>query len=286
MRKSMLIILIVLLCSCGGSETETPVVFIIATSTSTPTPTKTAIPTKTPTASLTPTPTKTATATLTPTSTNTPTVTPDPGYTSTPTRELAYKQVNQSQTLNNLVELAKTDETIVILEGAGNDLVEVNLPNFGVLVIAEGNACEGFFSANAVGTGGTTEGELLFSTNTPYAGTTVFYSNVRDIIVGVRAECEWRMAIADLSQHSLNLVIESGDTAVGTGNAVIGYSDLDSREIIADYQGDSDFILTAWGDEQEVLFMETGSFAGSVPSQPGLYLLEVVAVGPWQITVY
>ena len=94
------------------------------------------------------------------------------------------------------------------------------------------------------------------------------------------------MAIADLSQNSLNQVMESGDTVGGSGNAVIGYKDLDSREIIVDYRGDSDFSLTAWGDVQEVVFTETGSFTGSVPTRPGLYLLEVEAVGPWQITVY
>jgi hypothetical protein len=232
-----------------------------------------------------PTRTKTPAPTAAPVNTILPAPTLEIAHTGTPMSQSEIKRVNQRQDYENLVNIAEEDESVVLVEGIGDDVVKVELPNYGVLVVAVGNACNGIYTATVSDITGTREGDTLFSSTIPYAGTTIYYSPVRDITLEIQADCSWGIALSDLSETSISQIAVKGDIVVGNGNAVIAFSGREAQYITAEYEGNSNFTLITWGDKQQLAFMESGSFSGTVLAVEGLYLLEIQAMGNWRVIV-
>jgi hypothetical protein len=217
-------------------------------------PTNTPEPTDTPTPTNTPAPTDTPGPTNTPVPTNTPTPTPEP----------------------------------IILTGDGDSVVDVDQSFGGALVHITGNAAGRHFAVTNYDSDGNSVG-LLVNTTDAYDGVRPldFMADEHTTRFEISATGPWTIEILPLATEYIEpyIVTVPGEFE-GTGDGVIfltgGTPDLAS---IVGNQSSRHFGVFGYNGGRDLLVNTTDPYEGSVMLDADTVAIEVMAVGPWSITV-
>ncbi len=278
----LVVVLSLLLLSCAG-ETPTPIIVIEEVEV-TPTPSVTPEPTDTAEPTETPPPTNTPTITPTPK----PTATPRPTRTPTPTPEPVTIDIDNVAYLALLRELCEDSEDLVCISGSGDDVIDVELPDDTIITaVVSGNRCDRYFGILAYARDGDRVGGLV-NTTSPYIGATLFMPRGnKEIELEVDASCSWEGVLVAPSPWSVSATMNVGDTVRGREPTVIRVNGEGASRITAEHTGRRNFVVWTWGeDRRDLAFNEIGDYSGTSRVPAGLFLLEVTAEGPWEITVY
>jgi hypothetical protein len=226
------------------------------------------------------TPTPTATVTATATATPEPTATPQPTATPVPT---ATPQPTATPT-----PVPPTPTPVpepVVYTGVGTDVISIEKPGglaSAAVVYVRGNAAGRHFAVKSFGADGS-QIDLLVNTTDPYEGVVLMDIADRDqsTRLQVTAEGEWYIEIRPLaSARRVNApgVVEGSGFDVFI---VIGSPDIAH---IAGNQSGRHFAVWAYGSRSHLLVNTTDPYDGRVIMANDVVLIEVKAVGGWQIT--
>jgi predicted small lipoprotein YifL len=260
----ILIVLVVLslIAGCGGkSATATPEPTNTPRPTDTPEPTSTPLPTDTPVPTDTPEPTNTPTPTLTPT--QTPTRTPKPTSTSTPTPTPVPEPL--------------------VYTGSGDAVVDLDRPNEASLIHIAGNAAGHHFAVKSYDSVGNYL-ELLVNTTEPYNGTRPldFMADEYATRLEITASGDWAVTISPLVLIS---VLDVPGTYEGEGDDVIFLNGNPDLATIEGNQAGRHFAIKGYNGGRNLLVNTTDPYEGTVILHKETLILEIIAEGPWSITV-
>jgi hypothetical protein len=225
----------------------TPTQTLVATDTPTPTP----APTDTPTITPTPPPTDTPAPTATSTSTPTPTITPTP----------------------------------IIIEGAGDAVVDVERPDDPSIIHIIGNAASRHFAVTSYGSDGQRL-DLLVNTTSPYDG-----RKPLDFLVGehttrfeVSATGPWTISILPLTAAQ---VLSVPGSIEGRGDDVVFLTgERPDLATIAGNDSSRHFAVREYGSGRPGLLVNTTDpYQGTVPLNADTLILVISAVGDWTIDI-
>lgn len=232
------------------TETDVP-------STDTPTPTSTATPTNTPIPTDTPIPTNTPVPTDTPTPT--PTKTPTPTPTPTPLPEP------------------------IVLTGTGDSLVDIEKGEWVALVHIIGNSAGGHFAVKNYDANDQ-DIDLLVNTTDPYDGVRPLDFLVGEHTYGfdVTATGDWTIEVIPLP---LIEKVSASESIEGVGDFVFAIQGEPRRATITGNAGSSHFAVKAYSSSSiDLLVNTTDPYNGEVRLEPGVAIIEVIAVGDWSIS--
>lgn len=198
----------------------------------------------------------------------------EPAVTEAPTTTVAPTTIASTTTL---------PPAPLVFEGTGDDVIDLG----GVLdqpqvVVATNSGTSNFivYSLDA----GLTELDLIVNTIGPSLGRyPMNFQGDAASFLRVEAEGNWRFEIQELSPTAAP-VWDGTAPYTGAGSDVILYN---GDAGILDYTntGDSNFIVTAYGDSSDLLVNEIGPVDGTTTITAGPMAIVIAAEGDWSFTV-
>jgi hypothetical protein len=168
------------------------------------------------------------------------------------------------------------------LVGTGDKIAKISIPSGEArIAVAKHDGQANFIVSPLDPHGGNTGG--LINTIGAYTGTTLLSADSGIGALQIQADGHWTIDIRDIRTAA---GWSPSAPTKGRGDQVLllksPLSDLASFKIT--HIGESNFIVTAWGDTNEGLVNEIGKYTGSVLVPASTVLLEIQADGAWTIT--
>lgn len=164
-------------------------------------------------------------------------------------------------------------------EGSGTRVIAVELPDPTEVAVARiSHAGDSNFAVweldedlNQIG--------LLVNTIGDYAGTVPLNlsADATTTSFEITADGTWQIEV----RHILDIRTFDNDIN-GTGDDVLAYLG-DTQVMFVSHEGDANFAIWSYGDENELIVNEIGAYDATVPL-PGPTILAITANGPWSIS--
>jgi hypothetical protein len=168
----------------------------------------------------------------------------------------------------------------VVYEGAGTQVIEIALPDPSEAAIATLSHTGGANFAVWELDADLSQVDLMVNTIGNYSGSVLvnLTEDVTTTSLEITADGPWRVEIKPLA------AARPFDAEItGTGDDVVSYVG-DAQVVALSHQGDANFAIWFYGDEQELLVNEIAGYNATVPMSGGPAVLDVTANGPWSIT--
>ena len=211
------------------------------------------------------------------------------GDTSTPSAaatSAAPETTATAETEPTAVEFSWPQMTEIVLEGTGDDVVllDKGIPPVAAMDVV-GNSASRYFGVRPILSSGNS-GSSLVNTTDVFDGTVLLLGSGSDEIVGfeVSANGAWRFSI-----HSISDVpkLDKGQTYSGNGDGLVRLDEtqgLTTISVIGNSEGRY-FGVRPHGSSSFSVVNTTDPYDGRVRLEPGTLLLEVTAIGDWNITL-
>lgn len=239
----------------------------------TPAPMRTPIPTETSVPSPTTAPSPTMIPTRTPTRVVIPTRVPASAPTSAPPATSTPLPMPPAQPA----------QVAIVLSGRGDDVVSMNKWS-GAAIVRITNFGTRYFGVMNYDTAGNRV-DLLVNTSGQYQGTVLIDKNAGRPSTArfeVNSDGAWRIEVLPLSSAT-KLVVPG--TIDDKGDDVILLTGAKPDLMTATQSGSRYFGIQGYGARTSLLVNTSGPYRGTVPLDPTTLVLEVNAVGPWQLTI-
>jgi hypothetical protein len=168
----------------------------------------------------------------------------------------------------------------VVYEGAGTQVIQIALPDPASAAFAaithSGGANFAVWELDA----DLNQVDLLVNTIGNYTGNVLVNATegVTTHSLEITADGAWRVEIKP------GTAARTFDASIdGSGDDVVTYIG-DAQVMALSHQGDANFAVWFYGDQEELLANEVGVYSATVPMGGGPAVLEITANGPWSIT--
>ncbi len=167
----------------------------------------------------------------------------------------------------------------VVYEGSGNDYFAVKPPGDPFMLQISGNAAARHFAVTGYDADGTRT-ELFVNTTDPYSGTTLDLERTRKLEID--AEGEWEVELRSVWDAT---VLEIPGEMEGTGDYVFLLGDEPSAADISGNEESSHFAVHGIGQRQHLLVNTTDEYEGRERVPGDVRILQVTAVGDWEMSI-
>ena len=171
----------------------------------------------------------------------------------------------------------------IVFTGSGDDVLEIESPDYYFGFRITGNAVGKHFAVKTYNSSGG-YGELLVNTTDEYSGVT--YDPSLDVsMIEVTAEGEWTIEVIDLITLD---IIETGDTITGNGDYVFSLYEHGKTATISGNAAGHYFAVKSYdnyGRYSDLLVSSSDPYEGKVMLGNDDTIVSVTAIGDWSFTL-
>jgi hypothetical protein len=165
------------------------------------------------------------------------------------------------------------------VEGSGDDFIELAVPDGDAAVLAithNGSSNFGVVTYTAAND----RLDLLVNEIGDYEGRVPvnFLLGQEVGLIEITADGPWTITALPLSDLELGV-----DTAAGQGDDVLLMT-VTAPTLDVTHDGDSNFVVSAWTDDRDLLINEIGPYQGTVRTPTGTVIYEINADGNWTLS--